>query len=141
MKRCLLMMLVLCAVAAPVWAAPVVYLKNGGSIRAKSVWRSHGRLYVLVNRDTLTDFSAAEIDLKRTFIRKHHIVKKQAQLPKALEAAPGAAFDPRKVDAKPSSLPSNPKLPEKTPESLVPSSGAGGTIKQHKKEMAERAGE
>jgi hypothetical protein len=39
------------------------------------------------------------------------------------------------------SLPALPKLPEKSPESLVPASGGGGTIKQHKKEMAEKVGE
>jgi hypothetical protein len=39
------------------------------------------------------------------------------------------------------SLPRLPKLPERSPASLVPSSGAGGTIKQQKKEMAEKLAE
>jgi hypothetical protein len=39
------------------------------------------------------------------------------------------------------SLPSLPKLPEKTPESLLPSKGTGGVIRQQKKEMAEKLGD
>jgi hypothetical protein len=34
-----------------------------------------------------------------------------------------------------------PKLPEKSPDSLVPSSGSGGVIKQQKKDMAEKLAE
>lgn len=139
-------MLVLTAVAVPAFASQTVYLRDGGRIKAKSVWRSHGRVYVLATRDTLTDFSAAEIDMKRTFVRKRPIVKKHAPVPGAQEAASpavqGAASGQKKGAAAPDSILSKmPKIPEKTPESLVPSSGAGGTIKQHKKEMAERAGE
>lgn len=129
MKRYLLMMLILGTVTSPAFAATAVYLKDGGIIKAKSAWRSKGRVYVLVNRDTLTDFSPAEIDLKRTFIRKRRIAKKPAlaaNIPGTATTAPsGTGADLKKAE----------------PENLVPAGGAGGTIRQHKKEMAERAGE
>lgn len=146
MKRCLWMLLILCTLAAPAFAATTVYLKKGGVIKAKSAWRSQGRVYVLVNRDTITDFSTTEIDLKRTFSSKHRIAKKQAHRLNSREtaaaASSGVAAGHKKADSGIKSLlPELPKLPEKSPESLVQSSGAGGTIRQHKKEMAERAGE
>ena len=147
MKRCLWILIVLCTMATPAVAASVVYLKDGGEIRAQSVWQSQGRVYVLVNRESITDFSPAEIKMKRTFPPKHHRVKKQC-LPTSAPAAstgaaPEAAANSSKAGSTYKSLLSKlPSLPaDKSPESLVPSSGAGGTIKQHKKEMAERANE
>ncbi len=146
MKRFLLMMIALCMLTTPAVAASVVYLKDGGKIRAKSVWKSQGRVYVLVNRDSITDFSPAEINMKRTFAHKRHIAKKQepavasqtttSTAPSAVEA--GSQKTGSKLNSLINKLPS---MPEKTPESLVPSSGSGGTIKKHKKEMAERANE
>lgn len=150
MKRHLWMILALCTLTTPALGAPTVYLKDGGIIRARSVWRSEGRVYVLVNRDTLTDFSPAEIDLKRTFARKQRIVKKRARPASAPVTATatntttpdGVEAEPQKAGNKLKSLLHDlPKMPERKPENLVPSSGAGGTIKQHKKEMMERANE
>ncbi|HEX9023418.1 MAG TPA: hypothetical protein VF799_06235, partial [Geobacteraceae bacterium] len=34
-----------------------VYLKDGGIIECRNVWQSGGKVMVLVNRDTLLDFS------------------------------------------------------------------------------------
>ena len=146
MKRYLWMMLALCTLASPAASASIVYLKDGGTIRARSVWQAHGRVYVLVNRDTITDFSPAEINMKRTFAHKRRIAKKQ-QVPlgnpaPTTTAAPETETIPQKTGNKLNSLLNKlPTLPDKSPESLVPSSGAGGTIRQHKKEMAERANE
>lgn len=145
MKRLLLLTLVFCTFATPALAARLVYLKEGGTIKAKSVWRSKGTVHVLVNRDTLTEFPAAEIDMKRTFARARHVGRKQPvpqapataqQAQSSTTAAPKQAEDRKKL-----SLPKLPDLADRSPESLVPSSGGGGAIKKHKREMAEKLGE
>lgn len=142
MKKILLVVLAICTSAAPVLAARTVYLKEGGTISAKSVWRTKDKVHVLVNRDTLTEFSASEIDLKRTFARKKRVTRKHAALAGASQAAPGGAVLPQKpTGSKPKlQLPSLPKLTERSSESPVPK-GEEGTIRKHKKEMAERTGE
>jgi len=145
MKRILCAVLMAVVLATPSFAAKV-YLKEGGVIQAKRVWREGGKVYVLATRHTLTSFEKSEVDLKRTFPKKHSVAKKigpvtpQAQT--AAAAPNGAAATQKPAESKARvSLPSLPKLPERSPESLVPSSGAGGTIKQQKKEMADKLAE
>lgn len=145
MKRTLCAALMAVTLATPAFAAKL-YLKDGGVIQAKRVWREGGKVYVLATRDTMTSFEKNEVDLKRTFPKKRRVAKKVAVVePQAQTktAAPIGAAEVQKPAGKKTavSLPSLPKLPEKSPESLVPSSGAGGSIKQHKKEMAEKLGE
>jgi hypothetical protein len=140
MKRVLCAALMAVTLSTPAFAAKV-YLKDGGVIQAKSVWREDGRVYVLATRHTLTSFEKSEVDLKRTFPRKHRVAKKvESIVPQSATAAPSGAAEQQKPAEKKTgiSVPSLPKLPERSPDSLVPSSGAGGTIKQQKKEMAER---
>jgi hypothetical protein len=145
MKRILLAAVTAVVMATPAFAANV-YLKDGGVIKAKRVWRSGGKVHVLATRHTLTSFEPSEIDLKRTFVKRHRTARKVAAVPvqaQAAAAAPnGAAATQKPAPGKAGvSLPILPKLPEKSPESLVPSSGAGGTIRQQKKEMAEKLAE
>jgi hypothetical protein len=145
MKQTLCAVLMAVTLATPAFAAKL-YLKDGGVIQAKRVWREGGKVYVLATRDTMTSFEKSEVNLKRTFPKKHRVAKKTAVAgtqEQAKTAAPNGAAEVQKPAEKKStvSLPNLPKLPEKSPESLVPSSGAGGTIKQHKKEMGERLGE
>ena len=142
MKRVLCAVVMAAALAATPALAAKVYLKDGGYIKAKRVWKADGRVYVLATRDTLTSFEKSEVNMKRTFPKKRAVVKKvEAVAPQAATAAPGGATAPQKTaDTKTGvSLPALPKLPEKSPDSLTPSSGTGGTIKQRKKEMAEKA--
>lgn len=145
------MKLTLCAVlmtmvlTTPVFAARV-YLKEGGYIQAQKVWREGGRVHVLATRHTMTSFAPSEVDLKRTFAKRHRGAKKGvAALPQAqtTAAAPvGAAVSQKPVEKKNGiALPSLPKLPEKSPGSLGTTSGSGGTIKKHKKDMAEKTAE
>lgn len=143
MTRLLVLVLAICTVATPALAARMVYLKDGGVIRAKSVWRTGGMVHVLVNRDTLTEFSPAEIDMKRTFAPKRQKIRKPAAAVQKTESAgaEAAAAEKRAENRPESSLPSRPTLTEKNPEDLVPSSGAGGTIRKQKKDMAEKLGE
>jgi hypothetical protein len=145
MKRILCAVLLAVTLATPAFAAKL-YLKDGGVIQAKRVWREGGKVHVLATRHTLTTFEKSEVDLKRTFPQRRRAAKKAgAVIPQAQTAAAapnGAAATQKPVDRKAGiALPSLPKLPEKSPESLVPSSGAGGTIKQQKKEMAEKLAE
>lgn len=138
-------MLAVCVSATPVMASRTVYLKEGGTISAKSVWRTKNKVHVLVNRDTLTEFPASEIDLKRTFVRKHRAARKQAPAPGASKEATvaqvGAVVSQKPGNTKTNlQLPVMPKLADRNPESLLPK-GEGGTIRKHKKEMAERIGE
>jgi len=144
MKKLLMVVLAICTSATPVLAARTVYLKDGGTIRARSVWKSEGKVHVLVNRDTLTEFAPSEIDLKRTFARKHRALRKQTRVSgvQAAKASPVAAQKP--ANAKPGlqlpSMPALPKISAKEPGAQAPK-GEEGTIRKHKKEMAERAGE
>jgi hypothetical protein len=152
------MKIIICAIlmatvlGTPAFAAKV-YLKEGGFIQAKKVWREGGTVHVLVNRDILTTFEVSEVNMKRTFVKKPRLVKKvaaevplNAVLPQNKEATPNEASAVQKPEEKKKGialpkLPSLPKLSEKSPDSLVPSSGSGGTIKQNKKEMSEKLGE
>jgi len=145
MRRFLCAALMTAVLATPAFAAKV-YLKDGGVIQAKRVWREGGKVHVLATRHTLTAFEKSEIDLKRTFPQRRRAAKKAgAVTPQAQTAAAapnGAAATQKPADRKAGiAIPSLPKLPEKKPESLVPSSGAGGAIKQQKKEMAEKLAE
>ena len=144
MKRILCAVLITVGLTTPALAAKL-YLKEGGVIQAKRVWRSGGKVHVLATRHTQTSFEPSEVNLKRTFPKKRRVVRKTvaaaqsaqtASAPTTQTATPKAAEKKSRL-----SLPELPKLPERSPESLVPSSGGGGSIKKHKKEMAERLGE
>ncbi|QEM67263.1 hypothetical protein FO488_03230 [Geobacter sp. FeAm09] len=145
MMRMIIAALMLLALATPSLAARV-YLKDGGRIDAQSVWRSPGKVHVLVNRDTLTEYAPSEIDMKRTFPKRHHrAVRRQphAAIPhKGTAAAPTPAAPVQAAAAqKPAGRGlSLPKLPSKLPEMSPPSLGGReeGTIRKQKKEMQER---
>jgi hypothetical protein len=142
MKRILCAALMAAVLATPAFAAKV-YLKDGGIIQAKRVWRAGGKVHVLATRHTLTSFENSEIDLKRTFAKRRRVARRIGPVtPQAQAAAAvpnGAAATQKPVDRKTRiSLPNLPKLPERSPESLAPSSGAGGVIRQQKKEMSEK---
>lgn len=147
MKRILCAALITASLATPALGARL-YLKDGGVIQARRVWRSDGKVYVLATRDTMTSFEPYEVNLKRTFPKpkRPRAVHRRvgAVRPAVTAASPaGEAAAPQKPEEKKRSLrlPNMPTLPSKSPDSLVPSSGSGGTIKRHKKEMAERLGE
>lgn len=83
MKRILTVLLaVLCfsfLVGSTVFAGTLksVYLKDGGVIECQKVWKTNGKVMVLVNRDVLLDFSLDEVDLKKTFGKKPAKTKKK----------------------------------------------------------------
>lgn len=150
MKRMLIAGGLMCVLATPAGAARQVYLKDGGVIAAQSVWRSKGTVHVLVNRDTLTSFGTAEIDMKRTFPRHRKAVgKKSAPVaPQAAGSVPeGAGAGEKKpaAERKPAvSLPRLPSLPAVLPEKNPLPLGGGkeeGTIRKQKREMTERLNE
>lgn len=145
MRNVLLTVLMTCAFATPVLSAQDVYLKEGGVIRAKSVWQTKGTVHVLVNRDTLAEFATSEIDMKRTFARKRRAHQKQPAIPQPQQYETGSPVQPVTVEKKSTTasglkLPSLPNLPERNPESLIPSDKAG-SIREHKKKMAEKLAE
>lgn len=143
MTRTVITALLLLGLTTPSLAARI-YLKEGGVIDAKSVWRSHGMVHVLVNRDTLAEFSPDELDMKRTFARLHRVQKKKtvataAQAQATTQTKAIGAREP--AGKKPGlSLPAMPTLPEATPGSLI-TGGDEGTIRKHKREMLEKANE
>jgi hypothetical protein len=130
MKRILYAALITATLTAPALAAKL-YLKDGGVIQAKRVWRSDGKVYVLATRDTLTSFEPSEVNLKRTFPKRHKVVHKKRI--GAVRPAATAATPAREI--------TTPNAAGKATESPTPPSGNGGTIRQHKKEMEERIGE
>ncbi|MBC8017143.1 MAG: hypothetical protein H7X83_01310 [Verrucomicrobia bacterium] len=137
MKRILSAALLAITLATPSFAAKL-YLKEGGVIEAKRVWRADGKVHVLATRHTLTSFEPAEVDLNRTFSKRHRMAKTSVRRGQQVaNAAPVQAAVPRKQADKKSRI-ALPTLPERSPESLVPSSGGDGTIRKQKKEMEER---
>lgn len=147
MKRLCAAILLMCALATPAIGA-TVYLKDGGMIRAKSVWRSKGMVVVLVNRDTLTEFHPSEIDMRRTFVKRHRPVRKKPETTAGTAATPTTTAAPNAA-GKPAggkggvALPKLPSLPAALPQKSPPASGSqdGGAIRKHKQEMSEKAGE
>ena len=143
MKPILFAALISVALATPASAA-MLYLKDGGIIQAIRVWRADSKVHVLVTRHTQTSFEPYEVDLKRTFSKQHKAVKKPRRIKRqTATVAPNEATAAQKpVKNKIGiSLPNLPKLPERKPGSLVPSSDSSGIIRQHKKEMADRVAE
>lgn len=140
MKTAVCAALMAVVLATPAFAANV-YLKDGGIIEAKKVWQKDGKVHVLVNRDILTTFEPYEVNMKRTFVKNARPVKKlSAIVPRKKEAAANGTAALQNPDEGKKGM-KLPPLPEKNPENLVPSSGSGGTIRQHKKEMSERLAE
>jgi hypothetical protein len=141
MKRIFCAALMATVLATPAFAAKL-YLKDGGVIEAKRVWKGDGRINVLANRDTLTSFAPSEVDLKKTFpkARKH---KKKRVVRKKIAAAKPAAAATQQKPGKPAPVSNVAPAPAKpagttvrTPESLLPKSKTVNTIQQRKKEMA-----
>jgi hypothetical protein len=139
---CTLLLAVL-VITTAAYARPV-YLKDGGMIQAKSVWRTKGMVHVLVNRDSLVDFHNSELDMKRTFpVRKKPAPPKPSEgaihTPQAPAAVPPGSAVPAKPEGKRGfSLPTV-GLPQKSPPSL--GGKEEGAIRKQKREMSERLGE
>lgn len=139
-KLGLALVLVVCWVATA--SAARVYLKDGSWINAKKVWREKGKVVVLVNRDIITSFSAAEVNLKKTFPHRKKRVKPVASTTvttaPAAAPAPGAtqAVAPQQKEVKKLPLPAL-KLPEREP----PKGGEDGAIRRQKKAMEQRLNE
>jgi hypothetical protein len=76
--RLLLLTLLLNASLVTVALARPVYLADGGIIEAQKVWQEEGRVYVLLNRDSLITFSPEEINLQKTFVKKKQVAKTKA---------------------------------------------------------------
>lgn len=98
--RLLLLALVLNAALSTAVLARSVYLTDGGIIAAQKVWQEEGRVYVLLNRDSLITFSPEEINLKKTFAKKRahaapQAVARSVKVPAiAVPAAPPAKTAP-----------------------------------------------
>jgi hypothetical protein len=85
-----------------------VYLKDGGIIDAQSAWRKGNRVYVKVNRDILTDFTAGEIDLRRTFPKSSHRRVKHSAVTMSEPAPSTPAATTAKAGQKPAAPPHQP---------------------------------
>lgn len=100
MKPILFAVMMALALATPVFAAKL-YLKDGGVIQAIRVWRSDGKVHVLATRHTETSFEPCEVDMKRTFARRHKAAKKPACVDRQSKAAaPLGAAIPHKTAEK-----------------------------------------
>ena len=145
MKR-ILSMVVMVLLATPAFAARV-HLKDGSIIEAKRVWRSGGKIHVLATRHTMTSFEPSEVNLKRTFARHHKAKKKTAAVPQtAANLSPAAVTVPAEgtsAEKKRDGLVLNtlPALPEKKTGNSTPPGSTGGSIRKHRKEMADKTPE
>lgn len=132
---------ILCAVTLVlIWTvaaqAAVVYLKDGGQIKARKVWREKGKVVVLVTRYSITTFANSELNLKKTFPRHKKRVKPVTVVPDSpvKDASAPAVAQPVKPDKKISL----PHLPNKLPEMTIPKGAEEGTLRKQKREMEER---
>ncbi|SJZ64369.1 hypothetical protein SAMN02745119_01218 [Trichlorobacter thiogenes] len=137
---CAMALLLVWAVSAQ---ASTVYLKYGGTIKAKRVWREKGKVVVLVNRDSITSFTPGEVNLKKTFPPRKKRVKRIVATPAVSTTtpgvtAPGAAPAPGTPTAKGDKKISLPSLPNKLPERPIPQASEEGAIRKQKREMEER---
>jgi len=124
------------AISAP---AAVVYLKDGGQIRAQKVWREKGQVVVLVNHTSIASFALSEINLKKTFpLRK----KKQKPVAETvvIPATAGAATQENSAAApkKNGKKMTLPRFSVKLPEREIPKGEEEGTLRKQKREMEER---
>ncbi|HTG80956.1 MAG TPA: hypothetical protein VL949_03375 [Geobacteraceae bacterium] len=128
MKRWIVFVTVLVAVmcVAPQLWAKTFYLKDGERIECQRYWEKEGRVYVLINRDTLVDFAPGEVDLEKTAkAAKAPAVKKKAKhkkhvkrhaVPKAAKPAPSApSAPPAATEKKPAVAPQPPSAAKPAP--------------------------
>jgi hypothetical protein len=145
MKKLVYVMVLILILGWAVYApAAVVFLKDGGTIRAQAISRDKGSVVVLVNPESVTSFAASEIDLKKTFPpRKKRIkpVTTAVTVPAPVPGAPSqvntaaaVAQPPGKADKK-RSLPG---VPNKLQEREIPKGSEEGALRKQKREMAER---
>jgi hypothetical protein len=141
MRRLLIAAAFTCVCSTAAFAATPVYLKDGSVIQAKKVWRADGKVQVLVNRDTLAEFNSAEVDLKKTFVkkRKPSAAKIKADAPKTAVVTEAVAVAPSEKKKAGITMPTMPSLPEKSPAAFA--GKEEGAIRKHKREMAEKTGE
>ncbi len=124
--------------------AAVVYLNKGGQIKANKVWREKGMVVVLINHESITSFSAKEINLRKTFPHRRKAVKPKVSstvptpLKSAGEAVTNNAAPTTEKGGKKINLP---RLSIRLPEREPPKAGEGGAIRKQKKEMEERLNE
>ena len=88
----LLCCIILLAATSQAKTPKEVYLKDGGIIECQKVWQANGKVMVLVNRDTLVDFSKDEVDLQKTFAKKPVKGVKKAKVRKKVATKPGAVM-------------------------------------------------
>ena len=67
MRRILWMTLLASVLLATAALARPVYLKSGEVVQAQKVWKEDGKIYALLNRDSLIFFYPDEVNLKKTF--------------------------------------------------------------------------
>jgi len=128
------------AVSSP---AAVVYLKDGGQIKAKRVWRENGKVVVLVNHESITSFASSEVNLKKTFPPRKKRVRPQkaTQSPAAAPGVPATgatAVQAPEQPAKGGKKITLPSLPNKLPERQIPAASEEGALRKQKREMEER---
>ncbi|QOX77926.1 hypothetical protein FY034_02870 [Trichlorobacter lovleyi] len=133
-------LVLLWAVSSP---AAVVYLKDGGQIKAKRVWRENGKVVVLVNHESITSFASSEVNLKKTFPPRKKRVRPQkaTQSPAAAPGSPATgttAVQAPEQPAKGGKKITLPSLPNKLPERQIPTASEEGTLRKQKREMDER---
>ena len=142
MKQLLLAVSFLVFFTTSARASKLVYLEDGSVIKAQKVWRSSGQVHVLVNRDTLVDFNSSEINIKKTFPKKQNAARKninKAPTPEIIVTGSKVVTSQPEKKKTAISQPKLTSLPEKSPEVL--SGKEEGSIRKHKREMAEKIGE
>lgn len=122
-------------------SAATLFLKDGGTIKAKRIWREKGKVVVLVTRESITSFAASEVNLKKTFPPRHK--KKKTGVTKAaggaaqpVAPATSPAESPKAAKKPMFSVPDVPK-----PELTIPHGSQEGAIRKQKREMEERLNE
>lgn len=100
MKKIWCLVVLLAVFVASDAMAARVFLKDGSVVQCQSFWRSKDTVYVMVNRDVMLEFSAGEVNTKKTFrARPVKKAKPAAAASKQSEATGSAADAPTEVAA------------------------------------------
>lgn len=118
--------------------AATLYLKDGGRVKAKRIWREKGKVVVLVTRDSITSFAPGEVNLKKTFPPRKKRVKPVAATTAAVPAPTSAAPVQGAAPAAERKKIVPPSLSNTLPERAIPQGAEEGALRKQKRELDER---
>lgn len=118
--------------------AATLYLKDGGRVKAKRIWREKGKVVVLVTRESITSFAPSEVNLKKTFPPRKKRIKPVAATTAAVPAPTSATPVQGATPTAGGGGIVPPSLSKTLPERAIPQGTEEGALRKQKRELDER---